>query len=117
MVCLSACTSGAAQTFQKVVVSFCPAVPVVGGEDPDRLFVCLEGGVPDLLQLNKELVGGKGTSVTVVNVQLKELKRRADKDIINERSLPAGTGSSCAKEVRADLRTQLVSRYSKDVQN
>lgn len=68
MVCVSSCTPGAAQTFQKVVVSFCPAVSVVGSEDPDGLFVCLEGGVPDLLQLNKELVGGKGTSVTVVNI-------------------------------------------------
>lgn len=114
---MSSCTPGAAQTFQKVVVSFCPAVSVVGGEDSDGLFVCLEGGVPDLLQLNKELVGGKGTSVTVVNVQLEELKKRADKDIINDRNLPAGTGSSHAKEVRADLRMQLVSRCLKDVQN
>lgn len=105
---MSSCTPGAAQTFQKVVVSFCPAVSVVGSEDPDGLFVCLEGGVPDLLQLNKELVGGKGTSVTVVNVQLEELKKRADKDIINERSLPAGTGSSSSEKVRADLRMQLV---------
>jgi len=72
--CVSTCTLGAAQTFQKVVVSFCPAVSVVGGEDPDRFFVCLKGGVPYLLQLNKELVGGKGTSIAVVNIQLKELK-------------------------------------------
>lgn len=72
---------GAPQTFQKVVVGFCPAVSVVGGEDPNRFFVCLEGGVPYLLQLNEDLVSGKGTSITVVNIQLKELRgRRADKD-------------------------------------
>lgn len=73
--------SGALQTFQKVVVSFCPGVSVVGGEDPNRFFICLEGGVPYLLQLSEELVTGKRTSVTVVNIQLKELKvRREDKD-------------------------------------
>lgn len=49
---------GTAHTFQKVVVGFCPAVSVVGGEDSNRFFVCLEGGVPDLFQLNKDLVGG-----------------------------------------------------------
>lgn len=75
------CMLGALQTFQKVIVGFCPAVSVVGGEDPNRFFVCLEGGVPYLLQLNEELISGKGTSVTVVNIQLKELKvRRVDKD-------------------------------------
>jgi len=36
---------------------------------------------------------------------------------VNERSLPAETGSSRSEEVRADLRTQLVSRHLKDVQN
>jgi len=74
-------TLGTLQTFQKVVVGFCPAVSVVGGKDPNRFFVCLEGGVPYLLQLNEELVSGKGTSITVVNIQLKELTvRRVDKD-------------------------------------
>lgn len=72
---------GTLQTFQEVVVGFCPAVSVVGGEDPNRFFVCLEGGVPNLLQLNEELVSSKGRSITVVNIQLKELKvRRVDKD-------------------------------------
>lgn len=82
---VSTWTLGTVHTFQKVVVSFCPAVSVVGGEDSNRFFVCLEGGVPDLLQLNKELVGGKGAAVTVVHIQLKELKMRTDKDIGNER--------------------------------
>lgn len=72
---------GALQTFQQVVVGFCPAVAVVRREDPNRFLVCLEGGVPYLLQLSEELVSGEGTSVTVVNIQLKELKvRRADRD-------------------------------------
>lgn len=78
---LSTCVLGALQTFNEVAVGFCPAVPVVGGEDPNRFFVCLEGGVPNLLQLNKELVSSKRRSITVVNIQLKELKvRRVDKD-------------------------------------
>lgn len=78
---LSTCVLGALQTFNEVAVGFCPAVPVVGGEDPNRFFVCLEGGIPNLLQLNKELVSSKRRSITVVNIQLKELKvRRVDKD-------------------------------------
>lgn len=81
MVAVSTSMLGTLQTFQKVVVGFCPAVSVVGSEDPNRFFVCLERGVPYLLQLNEELVSGKGTSITVVNIQLKELKvRRVDKD-------------------------------------
>lgn len=78
---ISTCVLEALQTFQEVVVGFCPAVSVVGGEDPYRFFVCLEGGVPNLLQLNEELVSSKGRSITVVNIQLKELNvRRVDKD-------------------------------------
>lgn len=77
-VLVSTCVLGALQTFQEVVVGFCPAVSVVGGEDPNRFFVCLEGGVPNLLQLNEELVSSKGRSITVVNIQLKELKVRRE---------------------------------------
>lgn len=73
---VSTCVLGALQTFHEVVVGFCPAVSVVGGEDPNGFFVSLEGGVPNLLQLNEELVSSKGRSITVVNIQLKELKVR-----------------------------------------
>lgn len=67
---------GAGQTFDKVVVGFGPAVSVVGGEDPNWLLVCLEGRVPDLLQLDEDLIGGEGAPIAAVNIQLKELGRR-----------------------------------------
>lgn len=110
MAFVSAGMLGALQTFQKVVVGFCPAVSVVGGEDPNRFFVCLEGGVPYLLQLNEELVSGKGASITVVNIQLKELKdeksRQGQRQNVRDLFCPAPeTGNSHFEEVRPDRRT------------
>lgn len=65
---------GAGQTFDEVVVGLGPAVSVVASEDPNWLLVCLEGGVPDLLQLDEDLIGGEGAPIAAVNIQLKELE-------------------------------------------
>lgn len=48
---------------------------MVGGEDAHRLFVGLQGRVPDLLQLREDLIRGQGCPITVVHVQLKKLAR------------------------------------------
>lgn len=46
-------------TLDKVVVSFAPSVTMVGGQNANRLFVGLKGRVPDLLQLNVDLIYGQ----------------------------------------------------------
>lgn len=88
-VLLAMCLGEVEQTFDEVVVGPGPAVSVVGGEDPDGLFVCLEGGVPDLLQLDEDLISDEGAPITIVNVQLKELRmgRRKNEERHNERRL------------------------------
>lgn len=70
------------QTFDEVVVGLGPAVAMVCGQDPNGLLVGLEGGIPNLLQLEKDLVGGQRTAVTAVNVELKELERKERKGTI-----------------------------------
>lgn len=62
-------------TLDEVIVGLGPAVAMVGGQDPNWFLVGLEGCVPDLLQLNKYLVGRQGAAVAAVDIQLKELGR------------------------------------------
>lgn len=66
------------QTFDEGVVGLGPTVAVVGRQNPNWLLVGLEGRIPDFLQLEEDLVGGQGTPVAAVNVQLKELRERKE---------------------------------------
>lgn len=46
-------------TLDEVVVGLAPGVTVVGGQDANRLFIGLKGSVPDLFQLNIDLIYSK----------------------------------------------------------
>lgn len=63
-------------TFDEVVVGFGPTVAMVACQNPDGLLVGLKGCVPNLLQLDKNLIGGQGAPVAAVNIQLKELGKK-----------------------------------------
>lgn len=43
-------------TLDEVVVGLAPGVTVVGGQDANRLFIGLKRSVPDLFQLNIDLI-------------------------------------------------------------
>ena len=59
--------------FDEGVVGLPPGVSVLWRQDANGLLVCLQGGVPDLLQLKVDLIHSQWGAVTVVHVQYKKL--------------------------------------------